>query len=174
MASGAGRLFEACGALLGLAVSNDWEGESAVRLESLAASEDQSDPWTEVELVEIGGAPQIPSVELLAAAAKRLVDGTPPAAVASGFHTTFCALAVELTRRVAPPGIQSVALGGGCMVNRLLIQGLGDGLARAGLEPLIPVQVPPGDGGLSYGQSVLASVAAARDIEISVDSSSLR
>ena len=97
-----------------------------------------------------------------------------PAEVAAGFHATFCSLAVKLTQRVVPSGHGAVALGGGCMVNRLLIAGLGTGLERAGFEPLIPLRVPPGDGGLSYGQAVLATVGAARGLEIESGDSSLR
>lgn len=159
LASGAGRLFEALGALLGLVAVNGYEGEAAARVEALAAAASPVEVWPELEL---GSQRQFPSVALFAAAARRLLEGEPAAAVAAGFHATFCHLAVELTRAVARPGV--VALGGGCMVNRLLRRGLAEGLRRAGFEPLLPCRVPPGDGGLAYGQAVLGAVAAARGV----------
>ena len=55
-----------------------------------------------------------------------------------------------------------VALGGGCVVNRILSTGLAENLEELGFEVLLPRNVPPGDGGLSYGQAVLAAAAAAR------------
>ncbi len=59
----------------------------------------------------------------------------------------------------------TVALGGGCMVNRLLRNGLRIGLMDAGFAPLLATAVPPGDGGLAYGQAVVAAVAGARGAE---------
>ncbi len=161
-ATGAGRLFEAAGALLGLAAVNGYEGEAAARLESLAERRNDVTPWTEVYLSDRG---VLPSAALLAAAARRVAGGEDPARVAAGFHATFCRMAVELTRRVLPAGVRVVALGGGCLVNRLLRRGLGEGLAAVGIEPLLPLRLPPGDGGVSYGQAVLGAVAAARAVE---------
>jgi hydrogenase maturation protein HypF len=163
LATGAGRLFEAAGALLGPVVRNDWEGEAAVVLESRAAA------WPgEVEVWplsnrELGGSPVIPSAGLLLEAARRLIGGEPPARIAASFHATFCALAVALTRRVGRA--TTVALGGGCLVNRLLRDGLRAGLSEAGFEPLLATSVPPGDGGLAYGQAVVATVSLARGVE---------
>jgi hydrogenase maturation protein HypF len=98
---------------------------------------------------------------LLAEAARRTAAGEAPAAVAAGLHATFCRLAVELTARAVPAGVRTVAVGGGCLVNRLLRDGLARGLAGAGYDALFPQQLPPGDGGIAYGQAVLGAVAAA-------------
>jgi hydrogenase maturation protein HypF len=162
MATGAGRLFEAAGALLGLTATNHWEGEAAACFESLAAGADQNEPWREISVDDSAETPRLPSSELLATAARQLVDGAPPARVAASFHATFCELAAAILKLVARQSTGVVALGGGCLVNRLLISGLSEGLERAGFEALVPRQVPPGDGGLSYGQAVLGAVALAR------------
>ena len=158
MACGAGRLFEAAGALLGIAVENDWEGEAAARLETLAAQHEGPAPfWDEVALKPRGEGMILPFGALLAAAARRLLGGEGPSGVAAGFHETFCRLAA----RCGPtgwfegrPGV--VALGGGCLVNRLLLGGLKRALGEAGAEVVVAHRLPPGDGGLSYGQAVLA------------------
>jgi hydrogenase maturation protein HypF len=157
-ATGAGRIFEAAGALLGLTAENTWEGEAAARLEALASTAEDVASWPEAE----GPAP---GPRLLAAAARRLAAGEHAARVAAGFHATFCALAAELAARAFPSDVRRVALGGGCFVNRLLLEGLERRLREGGFEVLVPRRLPPGDGGLSYGQAALAALALSRGSE---------
>jgi len=107
----------------------------------------------------------LPSALLLAEVAKRAVSGETLATVAAGFHATFCRLAAEITGRLSLPRGAVVALGGGCLVNRLLSDRLAEELEARGFEVLLPRNVPPGDGGLSYGQAAIAAVAAARGVQ---------
>jgi hydrogenase maturation protein HypF len=195
LASGAGRVFEAAGAMLGLAAVNGYEGEAAARLEALAASAWPAFPWPEVTLDVLGGprprlqtdassgpsavacvsSPDpgpgtpvfsgLPTSALLAEAARRTVAGEPAAEVAAGFHATLSRLTAELTAAVAPAGTTVVAASGGCLVNRLLRDGLRRELAARGLELLLPFALPPGDGGVAFGQAVLGAVAGARGVE---------
>jgi len=165
LASGAGRVFEAMGAILGLAVINTWEGEAAVLLESLAASSPSRGVWTEVSLDADGTLPRLPTSRLLAAAAVRLARGEDPSAVAAGFHETFAELAARLTILMTARNISTVALGGGAMINGLLTNGLRRRLSQAGFEVLTASSVPPGDGGLSYGQAVVSAVLSARALD---------
>lgn len=169
VASGAGRLFEAAGAVLGLATVNGYEGEAAARLEAAASRVWPAPPWPEVALADGNRAPHLPSRALLRAAARRAAAGEPPEVVAAGFHATFCRLAAELTARVVPPVVTAVAVGGGCLVNRLLRSELHRLLAAAGRQVLLPWHVPPGDGGVSYGQAVVGAVALARGAEPRLD-----
>ena len=54
-------------------------------------------------------------------------------------------------------GIKQVALSGGCLHNRRLARLLRTGLELEGFEVFQHAQVSPGDGGLSYGQAVIAA-----------------
>jgi hydrogenase maturation protein HypF len=74
-------------------------------------------------------------------------------------------LAAETASRVFPAGTAVVALGGGCLVNRLLLRGLTARLEEAGFTVRAPRALPPSDGGLSHGQAVLAALALARGRE---------
>lgn len=155
-ASGAGRLFEALGALLGEAVENDFEGEAAARAEALAARIGAGDVWPGLRVARISGhLPTLPGGRLLVVAAERLRAGADPARVAADFHATFASLAVELVATAGGGG--EVALGGGCLVNRILRRELTGRLEAAGYRPLLPRFAPPGDGGLALGQAVWAA-----------------
>lgn len=154
LANGAGRLFEAAGALLGAAVVNGYEGEVAARLEALAArAQRPGGIWHDVQLDP--DVNELPSSRLLAALARRVLAGRERETCALEFHRTFCELAAELARRVFRT--QVVALGGGCFVNRLLREHLTSALAQRGMRALLPIELPPGDGGLCYGQLVAAA-----------------
>ncbi len=163
-ATGAGRVFEAAGALLSGTLENSWEGECAAHLEALAtrAGEDVS-PWPEVGTDDGHEAEDVlPSTRLLLAATRRWIEGEEPSRIARGFHVSFCHLAAELSARVLPSDVSALALGGGCLANRLLREGLRQEHEALGLKVLLPVDLPPGDGGLAYGQAVLAAATLAR------------
>ena len=163
-ATGAGRVFEAAGALFGLCTHNRREGEAAVAFEALASEHHGGiAPWREVGLPS--QMDELPSARLLECAAQRLLDGEDPARTAAGFHATFACLAAELADRVVPLGVVIVALGGGCMVNRPLTSALTHALARRGFIGLLPCRLPPGDAALAYGQAVLTSAALERGLE---------
>jgi hydrogenase maturation protein HypF len=162
LAHGAGRLFEAAGALLGVCARNDYEGEAAARCEALAATctNVRIQPWPEVVLTP--GRPEMPQGALLVSCAARLLAGEAATDVALGLHRTFAALWVDLVTRQLPAA-RTVAIGGGCLVNRLLRKELTRGFHAAGRSILVPRVLPPGDGGLAYGQCVVAAAALARD-----------
>jgi hydrogenase maturation protein HypF len=59
-------------------------------------------------------------------------------------------------------GIETVALSGGCLHNRRLAILLRMGLEAEGFRVLRNERVSPGDGGLSYGQAVVAAARLAQ------------
>lgn len=150
MATGAGRLFEAAGALLGLAAVNGWEGEAAARLEFLAAGAGGAAPWPEVDPDDPEGFP----AAVLTATARRAASGEPPERIAAGFHETFAALAARTALAVRGNADAPVVLAGGCFVNRLLLGGVTARLEGAGATVLRPRSLPPGDGAVALGQAV--------------------
>jgi hydrogenase maturation protein HypF len=78
--------------------------------------------------------------------------------LARAFHQTIATMLAEVTVEVArQAGLRSVVLSGGCFINRLLTAGVRALAERAGLSVYTHCQVPPGDGGLSLGQAVVAA-----------------
>ena len=86
-----------------------------------------------------------------------LILNTPPARIAARFHRGLAAvivrMAVQLTEKHE---LRTVALGGGVFQNRVLTELVLGGLAEAGLNALLPRQVPANDGGLAWGQALVA------------------
>ena len=89
-----------------------------------------------------------------------LGKGIPAPIVAARFHNgladAVASACIEIARR---RDVDTVVLSGGTFQNRRLLERTAAALCAAGLEVLTPERLPPGDGGISYGQ---AAVAAAR------------
>ena len=148
-----GRLFDAACGLLGLQPVTSFEGQAAMRLEGLV---------TETMVLPNGWRIDDEQLDLLPLMA-RLADCDDVVAGANLFHGTLTAALTEWAAQAARrAGVRTVLLGGGCLLNHVLAQGLNRQLAARGLRPLTARQVPPNDGGLSLGQ---AWVAGNRNIE---------
>jgi len=73
------------------------------------------------------------------------------------FHGTLIAgLAAWIGALAERSGHTGGVLGGGCLINRVLAEGLADALRSGGLQPHLPRAVPANDGGLSLGQAAWA------------------
>jgi hydrogenase maturation protein HypF len=78
--------------------------------------------------------------------------------IAARFHAGVARALVDASIRAYKEiGISQVALSGGCMHNRRLSRLLRAGLEAEGFDVFEHRQVSPGDGGLSYGQAVVAA-----------------
>ncbi len=160
LASGAGRVFEAAGALLGLAAVNGYEGEAAARLEALAGVRLASRAVAGARVRAPDPGPRTPAV--LGAAGGR---GAPPArrraagARRGGLPRDVLpargAVDERAWRRTAPRRWPSAA---GAWSTACCREALVTELAAQGLDTLLPFEVPPGDGGIAYGQAVLGVV----------------
>jgi hydrogenase maturation protein HypF len=150
LTTSAGRLFDAAAGLLGVSRCQSFEGEAAMRLEGLVREPRVlPDGWR----IEGGVLDFLPLLG-------RLADGMAPAEGAALFHGTLIAGLVEWAAATAAAhGLRTVALSGGCFLNKVLSEGLVTGLNERGLEPLVARAVPPNDGGLSLGQAYVAASA---------------
>ena len=157
--SSMGRLFDAVSALLGICDRVTYEGQAAVELENVADPAETGAYGFETLPGEDGMEIDVrPAVRGVVA---DLEAGVPRERIAARFHETVARMTVEVCRRLADEmGLTRVMVTGGVAQNRLLLERALAGLRRVGLEPYLNRQVPCNDGGLSFGQAV---VAAARN-----------
>ena len=149
LSSGAGRLFDAVAALLGVRETVSYEGQAAIELEHLAG-DTAAEPYAcAVE----GGA--IRGADLVAAACDDLAAGRPRAEIAAAFHEGVAAAFAAACTAAGPPG--TVVLSGGSFQNLRLLGSLRRRLEEAGCRVLSHRLVPPNDGGVSYGQAAVAA-----------------
>lgn len=149
LTSSLGRLFDAAAALLGLCAEQQYEAQAPMELEALA------DGWAGTHEVSSvvpgsGGADELDLLPLLAS----LVEERDPARGAARFHAGLIeALTSWALAAAQREGLQTLVLGGGCLLNRRLRQGLVQRLSAAGLEPLLPRRMPVNDAAISLGQA---------------------
>ncbi|WP_053239747.1 carbamoyltransferase HypF [Pleomorphomonas koreensis] len=143
-----GRLFDAAAALLGVRTVQDYEGQAAMELEALV-----DEPATLA-----GGFTLDDGVLSFAPFLAHLALARPDARTGAAlFHGTLIDGLAALARHGATAsGLKSIALGGGCLMNRVLAEGLSAALLKSDLTPLLARRLPANDGGLSFGQAVLA------------------
>jgi hydrogenase maturation protein HypF len=158
--SSAGRLFDAVAALLGVRDEVTYEGQAAVELEQLA---DPAEAGAYRARLRDGPGWSVCAGDLFVAAAEDLAAGLPVARIATRFHRGLADAVVGVCERLrAETGLATVALSGGVFQNVLLLRLCETGLREAGVTVLTHRNVPPNDGGISFGQ---AAVAAARTAE---------
>jgi hydrogenase maturation protein HypF len=157
-AHGAGRLFDAVGAIaLGRGISRH-EGQVAIALDAAAdeavsgrlpfSLDTSTTPW------------QLDWRPLVRAAADETAGGSGPGAVSMRFHRALAAAGAELVRTGAERhGRLPVVLAGGVFQNARLAEILLGELSGR-FDVYLPGQVPPGDGGIALGQAVVASATS--------------
>ncbi len=151
-----GRLFEAAGFLLGLGERNRYEGEVALRLESLALEGPETpERYYEMPTEIQEGKLVLCGRHLLASLLQDLAQGVPLEEIAVRFHYSLArGLAQAASFLAEQTGKRKVLLSGGCFQNALFLKALIQELTLLGLQPLTNPQIPPNDGGISYGQVV--------------------
>lgn len=152
LCSSAGRLFDAVSALCGLQMRNDFEGQAAMALE-FAARKEPADSACGIELDDTSGA--IDWTPILRQVIEDLDNGSEAAKRApSRFHLSLAKLIADVA---GSSECNIVALTGGCFQNILLLESTIERLRKIGKEPIWHRIVPPNDGGLAFGQAVIAS-----------------
>lgn len=167
--SSAGRLFDAVSALLGICREVTYEGQAAIELESAAARFWRRQNADMLKREENNGALFYPYVirrensthilevkPLLRAIARELLRDVGREEIAYRFHVTLARAIVDMTVRL---GVERgpLVLSGGVFQNKLLTEAVLKNCREQGIEVLRSLALPPGDGGLAFGQILIAN-----------------
>ena len=159
-AHGAGRAFDAVGALALSRPLAHYEGQVAMALDAAVDTAEHSRYPFHVDTAQSPW--QLDLRPLLRDVAGDVVAGRPAGLVAARFHNALAAAGAELVRLAAARhGRLPVVLTGGCFANATLAAGM-----HTELSPLFQVYlhglVPPGDGGIALGQALVADALSRR------------
>ena len=152
--SSLGRFFDGVAALLGHTRGRiGYDGEPACLLEAAALRELENGE---------GSLPAAAEVANEAAACRaRLAAGQPLTAFTA--HLLVVQTIIEACENAREAtGIERVALGGGCMVNRIIRKLLVGGLGQRGFAVYENIELAPNDACLSYGQAIVARARLSR------------
>jgi hydrogenase maturation protein HypF len=167
LTSSCGRLFDAVAAVVLGRRRVDYEAQAAIELEGLAVDEPDDVRGYAMEIAGGDWAARLPVVISAGPLWRELLNdlrlGVSKAQIAARFHVcvsnSFVRAAVK-AREATELG--QVVMSGGCMHNRRLTRLLRTKLEAEGFEVFQQTQVSPGDGGLSYGQAVVAAAVLSK------------
>ncbi len=147
--SSAGRLFDAVAAIVGLCARASFEGQAAMALEFAIAPGDGLPENARCAVRKEDGAwvaDWQPTLSWVVDSSRRGLD---PGVIARCFHDALAEAIVDVAGAV---GQQQVVLSGGCFQNRYLSARALARLEEEGFTPFAHSRIPPGDGGLAFGQ----------------------
>ncbi len=158
LTSSCGRLFDGVAALLQVRQEVSYEAQAAIELEMLAAEEEQG---FYSEALPPAGAGAMPIAALINAVVEDLQHGVAREKIAARFHQTVIEMFVRAAGMArAATGINRVGLSGGVYQNAVFFQRILARLQTQGFEVLTHQQVPTNDGGLAFGQIVIAGAVS--------------
>lgn len=144
-----GRLFDAAAALLGIHLESQYEGQAAMKLESLVS---EPQVLTQAWLIEDDHLNLLPLL-------KQLIH-LDPVTGANLFHgTLIAALHNWVLDYSHKKMLTTVLLSGGCFLNKILTEGLTQALSASGINVLTSKLAPPNDAGISLGQAWVAGLS---------------
>jgi hydrogenase maturation protein HypF len=153
LSSGAGRLFDAVSALMGICDKNTFEGEAAIALESLTRPGIVDDYPVDIKLrapIEIDFSQTVLKI------IEDLAKGENKSIISSKFHNTLVTVIVRVVKRLSDLHVMAdVVLCGGVFQNMYLLERVMSSLTAIGMKVHIHEKVPTNDAGISLGQAYI-------------------
>lgn len=158
LSSGAGRLFDAVAALIGLCTHAKFHAEAPMKLESVMMKGIKGKYL--VDVIEN----RIVFRKLFYQIIKDIHTGVDQAVISAKFHNTIVSMVLTTARSMhTESGCKKVVLSGGSFQNKYLLSVCEQLLSEQGFEVFSQSAVPSNDGGIALGQ--LAIAAKQREIK---------
>jgi hydrogenase maturation protein HypF len=153
ISSGAGRLFDAVSAILGVCDKNTFEGEAAIALESLTIPDLVDDYPVDIKFREII---EIDFSHTILRIMEDMLKGEGKGIISSKFHNTLVSVIFRVVNKLSSLySIKDIVLCGGVFQNMYLMERTIPRLKSMGTEVHIPKKVPCNDAGISLGQAYI-------------------
>ncbi len=150
LTSGAGRLFDAVAAILGLCQTSSYDSEGPIRLESVI-------DWKTDEVYPFESENTIVFSETIKAILKDL-PGQKVSVISAKFHNTIANVILEMSKRIrSETSLSKVILSGGVFQNKYLCEKTITLLETNKFSVFTNHFVPVNDGGISLGQLIIAA-----------------
>ncbi len=162
LTSSCGRLFDAVAALISHGGHVTYEGQAAMELEALArdctcSQSELSKLKLRYELDTDSGTIAVKSTTLFQSVQEALLIGHARECVARAFHAAICDLIVGVLQILrSKTGESTVCFAGGVFQNTLLSSMVEEALLNDRFQVFFPEKLPVNDGGISFGQVVVA------------------
>jgi len=151
LTSGAGRLFDAVAAILGLCHTAAFDAEPPMRLESIAAENGK-------DCYPFSASPVISFAPMLDALVRDLLAGTDTGIISARFHNTLAVMITCMSGKIRNErNLSKVVLSGGVFQNSHLLGKTLSLLEASDFRVYFNHQVPLNDGGIALGQLLIAS-----------------
>ncbi len=158
--SSAGRVLDAVAAVLGICYRRTYEGEPAMKLESAASAGAASKVRLRLDIINKDGMRFIDSRSFLRSVVEALDEGRRKADIAAAAQATLAkAFADQACEEARISGKSIVGFSGGVAVNAAIGSVIESIVKDNGLQFVTNHKLPCGDGGVSFGQAVLANRA---------------
>jgi hydrogenase maturation protein HypF len=152
LTSSMGRLFDAVSSLLGIRHKINYEGQAAIEMEALIDADEKGYTEFNVEKDLIDPTPVFSSL------ISGLASGVSPARLSAHFHNSVIHLCMTLCQSLrSQTAINTVVLSGGVFQNKYLLENTIRELEKQNFIVLHHHRLPTNDGGISFGQAVIAS-----------------
>lgn len=154
-----GRLFDAVSSMIGICEKSTYDGEAAIRLSELATLDHPAESY-HYDIYEQEQQYVFDFRNMLLDIVEDVQSGRAVSEISTAFHETIVQALVDGMIRLlesSPQSNKKVVLSGGSCHNRYLKERLTAGLTAAGFEVYSHKRIPCNDGGLSYGQLMVAA-----------------